>query len=197
LKNKVIEKRGNVGVFMKLRWLAKALERGKDAQQNDAQAWRTVIAVRGGKGYASDGKRMHIVEHIGIDDGTYYVTKSNVGAVTLAPADARVPNYEALLSGFNALSEPVTVAVVGDTPGAMEGCLIMSFAKAFPLPHIFDLDYLRDALDIEESRADTYTFRWQAKRSAATLVVEYETASHPFYGPRKAVVVSLTHHDYV
>jgi hypothetical protein len=178
LSGKVSVERCNTSVFTELGWLAKAM--GKDI---DRPVY-TVISVIGGKGYATDGRRMHIVEKVGIADGVYKITRNTRQVIELEPADIKPPDYKRVIPKPREVSQPVEIAADGYESGVKEGSVVMALARACTLPCCFNLTYLLGALDIEDSGVGAFTFRWK-DGTCGPLVVEYRSTC----SRRKALVM--------
>jgi hypothetical protein len=181
----VVERRGKIDAFMELSWLAKAV--GKDV----ARPPLMVISVIDGKGYASDGFRIHVTENAGIADGVYKIVRQTRRKfIELVPADVRPPNYIEKIPEQKVLSRPVTLSALPQSYlplGAREGRMVMRFARICCPEHTFNLSYFLDALDMGGAKVqEEYTFSWKEGNYAA-LWVEYTSGR----SRRSALVMSL------
>jgi hypothetical protein len=132
----------------------------------------TVICVMDKKGYATDGKRLHIADGINISDGVYRVLKNTMQEVTLETCSITPPLFNSVIPTSDKLSEPITVASCFGSKSIQAGVIVLAFARSSPSEVQVDLDYLLDALDLGKPISDTFYFRWTTDGSRI-LVIDY------------------------
>jgi hypothetical protein len=167
--------------FPTVRWLAQAVS--KDASREIL----TVITVIGGKGYATDGHRMHIADLTGIEEGIYGIHKNTRQEITLETCGVTPPLYDSIIPKPGKLSKPLKVVLDDYGKGARAGNIVLAFARGSPAGVKVDLDFLLEALDIGDASPDSVEFRWTTAGAYRIIVVEYKT----LYGKRKAVIMGL------
>jgi hypothetical protein len=166
--------------FHEIRWLAKAVDKGVEPL--------SVITVKDKKGYATDGKRMHIVEGIDIKDGVYRVIKNTGREVELEKCLIKPPLYERVIPESGRLSEPLEITTEWcRDEGAREGNIVLRFARGSPAEVKVNLVHLLEALDIKEACAEVFYFQWLKEGAYRTLVVSYKS----LHGLHKAVLAGI------
>jgi hypothetical protein len=168
--------------FYTVHWLAKAVYKGTDREQ------LSVITVKDGKGYATDGKRMHIAEGIDLKEGVYKIHRNTKQEIVLETCDVTPPLYDRVIPESDRLSELLRIATDISFGGIQEGAVVFALARSSPSEVQVHLGYLLDALDIEESHANEFCVQWSTKGDWRTLVIAYKS----LYGLRKAVVAGVS-----
>jgi hypothetical protein len=120
-----------------------------------------LLSAIAGKGYATDGRRMHIVKDVGVADGVYRIAQNTKDAITLEPSTVTPPPYEQVIPKADELSRPFEIVAYGLEAGAKAWRVLMALAqidlaKTLPTPRIFNLNFVLDALDIEQSGEGVY-----------------------------------------
>jgi hypothetical protein len=168
--------------FSAVRWLAKVVSKAASREVT------TILCVTGEKGYATDNKRLHIADGVGIADGTYKILKNTEQEVTLETCDITPPLYNTVIPEPDELSEPLKVTPCFGSHGIQAGVIVLAFARSSPPEVNVDLDCLLDALDIGKPTSGTFYFRWTLTGSHRILVIDYASS----YGARRAVLSVLS-----
>jgi hypothetical protein len=169
--------------FNAVRWLTNAIYKGKDDKER-----LKMVAVINGCGYATDGRRMHVVEDVGIENGAYKVLKDTKQEIVFETCTLATPNYPAVIPKPDVLSEPLKVQAYVSGESGNKYAALAALARGSPAEYVFAIDDLLGALDITKFGNDEFEFQWTTRERRNVLVVKYTVLGLA----RKAVIAELT-----
>jgi hypothetical protein len=127
-------------------------------------SYRGVYVDEDGTGYATDGKRLHIVKDAGVAQGSYFVVKNTQTVVALDGAEIPQLPYQKVIPTDEELSAVEKVVLGGGPVEHDTWCFVARIARE--CPHEFVLDYLTDAIPERPCVTDV---RWMQSRPMLTV----------------------------